>query len=77
MNTLEQRLSQQILFTDGAIGTHFQSLKLTEEDWRKGPFVDSKVALQGNFDLFFCKRYSIDFPHAPCALQCQWVMPRI
>lgn len=45
---LETRLRQEILFLDGAMGTMIQRYGLTEEDYRKERYKNSKVDLKGN-----------------------------
>ena len=56
MHTLEQALSERIVFFDGAIGTSFQAFKLEEEDFRGESFSDHKSPLKGNHDILCLSR---------------------
>ena len=48
---VEQRLAQNILVLDGAMGTMIQAYKLTESDFRGDRFADWPSDVQGNNDL--------------------------
>ena len=48
---LEERLQKEILFLDGAMGTVIQLYKLSENDFRTGPFANHSKDLKGNNDL--------------------------
>lgn len=50
-SALYQRLNQQILVLDGAMGTMIQSYKLKEEDYRGDRFAQHPTDLGGNNDL--------------------------
>uniref|UniRef100_A0A2P2I5S8 Methionine synthase n=1 Tax=Hirondellea gigas TaxID=1518452 RepID=A0A2P2I5S8_9CRUS len=64
---LEKCLSERIMILDGAAGTMFQRLNLTEEDFRGKQFVDHPLPLNGNNDVLsltqpdavasICKQY--------------------
>jgi len=47
----KQRLSERILFLDGAMGTMIQTYKLAEKDYRGERFADWPSDLKGNNDL--------------------------
>lgn len=49
--SLSQRLKEQILVLDGAMGTMIQDYKLTEQDYRGARFKDHKFDLKGNHDI--------------------------
>ncbi|MGD7034722.1 methionine synthase [Methylotuvimicrobium buryatense] len=51
LENFKKRLSQSILFLDGAMGTMIQSYKLEEKDYRGKRFSDWTVDLKGNNDL--------------------------
>lgn len=51
IENFKKRLSQSILFLDGAMGTMIQSYKLEEKDYRGKRFSDWTVDLKGNNDL--------------------------
>lgn len=53
---LEQRLQNEILILDGAMGTMIQQYKLTEQDFRKGHFDAHPKDLKGNNDLLVFTR---------------------
>lgn len=48
---LKQRLGQQILLLDGAMGTMIQQHKLEEQDYRGERFKDWHIPVKGNNDL--------------------------
>ena len=48
---IEERLAQNILVLDGAMGTMIQAYKLTEDDFRGDRFADWASDVQGNNDL--------------------------
>jgi len=48
---LEKKLSERIMFIDGAMGTMIQQYHLKEADYRGEIFKDSKIDLKGNNDL--------------------------
>jgi 5-methyltetrahydrofolate--homocysteine methyltransferase len=48
---LDRALEERIVIIDGAYGTHFQKLKLNEEDFRGERFADHHSPLKGNTDL--------------------------
>ncbi len=50
-NTLEQRLQEEILILDGAMGTMIQGYKLDEEAYRGKRFADHEHPLKGNNEL--------------------------
>jgi len=50
-SVLEQRLSENVLILDGAMGTMIQAYKLEEEDYRGQRFADWQSDLKGNNDL--------------------------
>lgn len=56
LTELEERLKKEILFLDGAMGTVVQLYKLTEEDFRRGPFANHNKDLKGNNDLLVVTR---------------------
>lgn len=56
---LENRLKEQILFLDGAMGTVIQLYKLGEQDFRKGYFENHLQSLKGNNDLLNLTRPDI------------------
>ncbi len=51
MTKFEQRLNDQILILDGAMGTMIQAYKLEEADYRGERFVDWPSDIKGNNDL--------------------------
>lgn len=55
LQELEKRLSQEILFLDGAMGTMIQQYKLSEADYKKG-FPDHAYELKGNSDVLCVSR---------------------
>ncbi len=57
-DALESAIKEQILVTDGAMGTMIQRLGLEEDDYRGERFADWKQDLKGNNDLL-----SITQPH--------------
>jgi len=48
---LRQKMKEKILVLDGATGTEIQKYGLTESDFSKGIFANSKVPLKGNNDV--------------------------
>lgn len=50
-SVLEQRLSENVLILDGAMGTMIQAYKLEEADYRGERFADWQSDLKGNNDL--------------------------
>ena len=48
---LINKLKEEVLLLDGAMGTMIQKEKLTEQDFRGQRFADSKINLQGNNDI--------------------------
>ncbi|BFM48230.1 methionine synthase [Marinomonas sp. THO17] len=50
-SVLEQRLSENVLILDGAMGTMIQAYKLEEQDYRGERFADWQSDLKGNNDL--------------------------
>jgi 5-methyltetrahydrofolate--homocysteine methyltransferase len=63
---LEQRLAQQILLFDGAMGTMIQARKLEEADFRGDRFANHPRPLKGNNDLLSLTRPDVigDIHHA-------------
>jgi 5-methyltetrahydrofolate--homocysteine methyltransferase len=53
---LRAEASRRVLLLDGAMGTQIQSLKLSEEEFRKGRFEDWPRDLKGNNDLLVLTR---------------------
>ena len=51
MSDIRAELQKRILYFDGGIGTSFQKMKLTEDDFRGQRFKDHKTKLQGNNDF--------------------------
>ncbi len=51
MNDIQSELKNRILYFDGGIGTSFQKMKLTEEDFRGERFKDHPKKLKGNHDF--------------------------
>ncbi|MDR2564313.1 MAG: methionine synthase [Prevotellaceae bacterium] len=51
MTIIEQQLTARILVLDGATGTMFQRLGLSEDDFRGELFARHSVPLKGNYDL--------------------------
>lgn len=51
-----QKIKEEILMLDGAMGTMIQRYGLTEEDFRKDRFPDHKIPLKGNNDLLVLTR---------------------
>lgn len=51
LGELEQRLAEEILILDGAMGTLFQQKKFEEPDFRGSRFASHSKLLKGNFDL--------------------------
>ena len=47
---------ERILVLDGASGTEYQTLKLTEDDLRGTRFADHPTSLAGNYDLLSVTR---------------------
>lgn len=56
---LKDRLQNEILFIDGAMGTMIQTYKLKEEDFRGTKFLNPKKDLKGNNDLLVFTRPEI------------------
>ncbi len=48
---IRESLQERILILDGAMGTLIQSYGLDERSFRRGPFAQWKVALQGNHEV--------------------------
>lgn len=48
---LESRLSKEILFLDGAMGTMIQQYKLDENDYRGSRYAKAKIDVKGNNEL--------------------------
>ena len=53
---LRQKIKEQILVLDGAMGTEIQKYGLNENDFAKGIFAGSKIPLKGNNDLLVITR---------------------
>jgi len=51
LTTLEKALENRIVFIDGAMGTSYQAMKLSEEDYRSPQVKDIQKNLKGNHDL--------------------------
>ena len=51
MNDIQQALEERILYLDGGLGTSFQKMKLSEEDFRGERFKNHPTKLQGNLDF--------------------------
>ena len=51
IKTIHSVLKKQILYLDGGAGTFFQSLKLSEKDFRGKLFKNHPVKLKGNHDV--------------------------
>ncbi len=56
LRELQIRLSKELLFLDGAMGTMIQQYHLQEEDFKKGPFKNHPSDLKGNNDLLVITR---------------------
>ncbi|MBU2569568.1 MAG: methionine synthase [Gammaproteobacteria bacterium] len=68
LENFKKRLSQSILFLDGAMGTMIQSYKLEEKDYRGKRFSDWAVDLKGNNDLL-----SLTQPDIIKAIHCAYL----
>ncbi len=68
LENFKKRLSQSILFLDGAMGTMIQSYKLEEKDYRGKRFSDWTVDLKGNNDLL-----SLTQPDIIKAIHCAYL----
>ncbi len=68
LENFKKRLSQNILFLDGAMGTMIQSYKLEEKDYRGKRFSDWAVDLKGNNDLL-----SLTQPDIIKAIHCAYL----
>ena len=58
---LRQKMKEKILVLDGATGTEIQKYSLTESDFSKGIFANSKISLKGNNDVLPITRPDIIF----------------
>ncbi len=56
---IEEVLNEKIVFLDGAYGTLFQGLGLTEDDYRGKHFQGNQIPLQGNHDILSITRPDI------------------